>query len=362
MRCDAKVIVESLNTAVLVMDEEFRIFFTNQSAEQLFGKSQSHLTTLKLTDIIDPMQTSVLEALKEAVKPNFQGFIATEVIFNTGPSISVKGDLYISSYAGKTRGVLAEIRSVIHQQKVIDDIYRRDQHNAAQDLVRSLAHEIKNPLGGIRGAAQLLEISYGTTPGHKDYTSVIIEQTDRLKNLVDRLLGPQRPNPLTSANIHYVLEKVLSLIGMQIQGQIKIEKDYDPSLPEIPLDIDGMEQVFLNIILNATQALDEAHTKNPVIKITTRATFSMAINDIKYSTCMAVSISNNGPQIPQSLLSTIFYPMVTTKNSGSGLGLSLAQSIVQRHQGLIDCQSNPEKTIFRVLLPLNKHRTSSEEK
>lgn len=361
MRCEAKAIVESLNTAVLVTDEQFRIFYTNQSAEQLLGKSQSHLTTLKLTDLIDPSQTCVLDALKAAIQPNFQGFTATEVIFSTGPGLSVKGNLYISTYLGKVRGIVAEIRSTIHQQKVIDEIYRRDQHNAAQDLVRSLAHEIKNPLGGIRGAAQLLEISYGSTPGLSDYTKVIIEQTDRLKNLVDRLLGPQKPHPLVDANIHYVLEKVLSLVSMQTQGHIKIEKDYDPSLPEISLDVDGMEQVFLNIVLNATQALGEAEVESPKIRITTRATFSTVINDIKYPTCIAVSISNNGPQIPDSLLSTIFYPMVTTKSSGSGLGLSLAQNIVQRHHGLIDCQSTPEKTTFRVLLPLNKHRTSSEE-
>ncbi len=361
MRHNYHAILETLNTAVLQADAELKISYANTAAQQLLGMSLSRLTTLKATDLIDRGEHTLLSTLNTvAQEENFQGITFADVILCPEPSRNLTADLNVEMYSGGEKFIVIEIRSNLHQQKLMDEVNQRSQHNAARDLIRSLAHEIKNPLGGIRGAAQLLEISYGKTEGLKDYTSLIIEQTDRLKALVDRLLGPQRPNPLTLCNIHFVIEKVLSLVSMDIKGKVRIVKDYDPSLPELSLDLDGMQQVLINIILNAAQALAEAKTTDPFVKIVTRAVTGTVIHDTRFATCVCISISNNGPEIPENIRSTIFFPMVTTKPTGNGLGLSIAQNIIQRHNGQLECASSPELTTFRILLPLRTPKNRGE--
>lgn len=362
MHCDTKTIVESLNTAVLITDNSLKIAFANAAAEQLLGMSRTRLYTLKFNELIDKQESTILNALNDTnLKQSFSGFIASGIMLSPEPGHSVKVSLSISAYPAKRGGLIIELSSLPHQERLIAEQSLRDQHDAARSLIRALAHEIKNPLGGIRGAAQLLEMSYGHLEGFKDYTKVIIEQTDRLKELVDRLLGPQRPNPLTEANIHFVIEKVLSLVKMQPLGDIRIHKDYDPSLPELPLDIDSMQQVLLNIVNNAIQAMQQAQTPYPLIKIQTRAGIHTIINNIRYSPAVIISISNNGPQIPENLRHRIFYPMVTTKNDGNGLGLSIAQSIVERHGGVLQCTSTSQQTCFKIILPLTTAKKPREE-
>ena len=363
MTCDTRVIVECLNTAILVSDTSLKIVFANVAAETLLGMSRSRLYTLKFSDLIDKQETLLLNALNETnIKPNFQGFTATGILLSPEPGRSLEASLSISYYHARRSGLMVEITVQPHQMRLINEQQQREQHSAARNLIRSLAHEIKNPLGGIRGAAQLLEMSYKNIEGITDYTKVIIEQTDRLKELVDRLLGPQRPNPLIPTNIHYVIEKVLSLISMQPLGDIRIEKDYDPSLPEICMDIDAMQQVLLNIVNNASQALTQAKTCYPLIRIQTRAAIHQIVNNVRYSTALIISISNNGPKIPEEMLSRIFYPMVTTKNDGNGLGLSIAQGIVERHGGALECKSDTNQTVFRIILPLSMGHKDREDK
>ena len=355
MRYNAQTIIENLGTSVLVTDNLLRITYANSAAEQLFGMSRSRLQNKRFDCLIDKNEHRLLENLALAVKPNFQGFSAADVLISPEPGRTIKVDISIDAYLGdRGHGLIIEAKSIVHQQKLIDEIQLRDQHNAARDLVRNLAHEIKNPLGGIRGAAQLLEMTYGSTVELKEYTSLIIEQTDRLKALVDRLLGPQKPSPMIPTNIHFVIEKVLSLIAMQTQGKVSIKKDYDPSLPELNLDSDAMEQVFINLILNAVQALSSAKTESPLITIKTRAAFGQVINNKKYQTSIVISVINNGPEIPENIRQTIFYPMVSTKATGNGLGLSIAQSIVEHHNGSIECISDSDLTVFKVILPLKK--------
>ena len=227
------------------------------------------------------------------------------------------------------------------------------QHTAARDLIRSLAHEIKNPLGGIRGAAQLIEMSYANIQGIKDYTSLIIEQSDRLKALVNRLLGPQLPKELVPTNVHYLIEKVLNLVKVEEESKgIEFIKDYDPSLPELNLVADSIEQVLLNIINNAVQAMKEAGTKDPYVKVSTRANFGTVIRDRRYTSVFVISISNNGPEIPEKIKETVFYPMVTTKSNGNGLGLSIALNLIERHKGTIECLSDEHRTTFKIILPI----------
>ncbi len=365
MQADAKAILESLSTAVLLTDHNLKIVYANTAAEQLFSMSISKLTGgLKLTDLIDKSQKSLTDSLQQALKPHAQGFNASNVLIIPEPHQTIRTDLYITHYSGKGRGLIAEFKALDYQQKINQEMALRSQHLAARDLIRSLAHEIKNPLGGIRGAAQLLEMSYGKYEHLTDYTQVIIEQSDRLKNLVDRLLGPQRPNPLTSCNIHYVIEKVLSLEDMATRGNsdIRFIKDYDPSLPDLLLDVDAMQQAILNIISNAVHALSEAKTAHPQIIIQTRAQLgSRIINGIKYPSATIVSITDNGPGIPENIRETLFYPMVTSRPQGHGLGLSIAQGIIERHNGLIECDSEKGRTVFRIILPLRKDKLAGKE-
>ena len=357
MQHDAKALIESLNTAVLLTDGQLRIVFANSAAQQLFLLSRSRLLQMKLTDLIDKEQKNLLDSVQAALKPYATGFSASKAQFIPEPNRCVTADLNISHYAGKGKGLVVECRPVDYQQKINDEVQRRTQHLAARDLVRNLAHEIKNPLGGIRGAAQLVDMTYGSDKALHEYTRVIIEQADRLKALVDNLLGPQRPNPLTLGNVHYVIEKVLSLEAMETHGNVRFKKDYDPSLPELPLDVNAMEQALINIVSNAVQALTENKTHNPTIEVRTRARSGSWINGVKHPTSLVIVIADNGPGIPENIRETVFYPMVTSRTAGNGLGLSIAQSIVERHQGTIECESEPGRTVFKIILPYLKEKS-----
>lgn len=360
MHYDASTLIEGLATAVMVTDGQLRIVYANSSASQLLGLSQHRLLQMKFTDLIDKKQKSLLDSIHSTLKPYAPGFTAsrTQIMSENGHPITV--DLAISHYSGRVKGLVVEFRSIDYQQKINDDLQRRSQHLAARDLIRNLAHEIKNPLGGIRGAAQLVDMTYGSDQALHEYTKVIIEQADRLKALVDNLLGPQRPNPLVMCNIHYVIEKVLSLESMETQGNIRFKKDYDPSLPELPLDINAMEQAMINIVGNAVQALKGSSVRHPCIEIRTRARPGMRVNGVKIPTFLVIAFTDNGPGIPESIKETIFYPMVTTKADGNGLGLSIAQSIVERHHGTIECESEKGRTTFKIILPFQKDKFSAK--
>src|SRR5574344_2478642 len=223
---DKSNIVESPTTAVLITDNDFCIVYANTAAEQLCGISRTRLKHTNAIDLLDKTEESLLEALKEIYfTNNFQGFSAADVLVSPFPGKSSKADLSIFHYAQDDfEGLLLELHPIAHQEKLIHQVQQNNQYTAARDLIRSLAHEIKNPLGGIRGAAQLIDMTFGSNvAGIKDYTKVIIEQTDRLKLLVNNLLGPQIPNPLCMVNVHYLIEKILTLINMQPESKrIKI--------------------------------------------------------------------------------------------------------------------------------------------
>ena len=219
--------------------------------------------------------------------------------------------------------------------------------NVLKALVRGLAHEVKNPLGGIRGAAQLLEKEF-TTEDLKEYTQVIIGETDRLQKLVDDMLGPNRPLRKEMTNIHGVLERVRQLVSAESDDELKIVRDYDPSLPEFQADHDQLIQAILNIVRNAKQALQG----KGIITLRTRPERQVTIGQTYHRYVLKVDIIDNGPGIDPEFIEQIFYPMVTGRAEGTGLGLSIAQTLVAQHDGLIECNSKPGETIFTILLPL----------
>ena len=227
------------------------------------------------------------------------------------------------------------------------------QAEVTRELIRNLAHEIKNPLGGIRGAAQLLQMEVGSRP-LAEYTQVIIHEADRLQALVDRLLAPHRkPHVVSDVNIHEVCERVRSLMLAEFPHGLEVARDYDASIPEFRGDREQLIQAVLNIAHNAAQALaDRIAAGDACIVLRTRIARQVTIGKQRWRLALELHIQDNGPGVPDSILDRIFYPLVSGREGGSGLGLTLAQTFVQQHQGTIDCDSRPGETSFRILIPL----------
>ena len=228
-----------------------------------------------------------------------------------------------------------------------------DQAQANKELIRNLAHEIKNPLGGIRGAAQLLEMEI-TDRGLKEYTQVIIHEADRLQTLVDRLLAPhRRPHLVGDVNIHEVCERVRSLIVAEFPRGLKVVRDYDTSIPELRADREQLIQTVLNIAQNACQALAERIAAGDACLIFySRIARGVTFGKQRYRLALELHVIDNGPGVPDSIKDRIFYPLVSGREGGSGLGLTLAQTFVQQHHGMIEVDSVPGRTDFKILIPL----------
>lgn len=227
------------------------------------------------------------------------------------------------------------------------------QHGAGRRMVRQLAHEIKNPLGGIRGAAQLLERQLASDD-LKEYTQVIISETDRLAALVDTLLGPGGPPNKQAVNIHELLEYVIRIIEAESIFSITLSRDYDPGLPQIDLDRDQVIQALLNLVRNAVAALDG----QGALTLRTRAVSNFTIGNTRHRVIASIEIEDDGPGIPPELQDSVFYPLVTSRVEGTGLGLPTAQELISRHGGLIEFESKPGRTVFFVRLPLKQTATN----
>ena len=228
-----------------------------------------------------------------------------------------------------------------------------DQARSNKELIRNLAHEIKNPLGGIRGAAQLLEMEIATRE-LKEYTQVIIHEADRLQTLVDRLLAPHRHAHLVGdVNIHEVCERVRSLIAAEFPKGLTLVRDYDISIPELRADREQLIQTLLNIAQNACQALgDRIAALDACLTFRTRVARQVTFGKQRYRLALELHVIDNGPGVPESIRDHIFYPLVSGRDGGSGLGLTLAQTFVQQHHGMIEVDSAPGRTVFKILIPL----------
>jgi two-component system nitrogen regulation sensor histidine kinase GlnL len=246
---------------------------------------------------------------------------------------------------------LVEIRQLTRQDREERVL---DQAQATKELIRNLAHEIKNPLGGIRGAAQLLAMEIEGRDELSDYTTVIVQEADRLQQLVDRLLAPHRHARIVGdVNIHEVVERVRLLILSEFPKGLAIRRDYDASLPEFRGDLEQLIQAVLNIVRNGAQALeDQRAAGDAVIILRTRALRQVTVGKQRWRLALELHIEDNGPGIPEDLKDRIFYPLVSGREGGSGLGLPLAQTFVQQHQGTIECESAPGRTVFKILIPL----------
>ena len=249
--------------------------------------------------------------------------------------------------------ILAELWPLQQQVRQDREERLREQAHAQKELVRNLAHEIKNPLGGIRGAAQLLQMELAS-PELAEYTQVIVHEADRLQSLVDRLLAPHRQaQRVGDVNIHEVCERVRSLVLLEYPQGLRVQRDYDTSIPEFRGDREQLIQALLNIVQNAAQALSgRIAAGDAEIVLRTRVARQVTLGRQRYRLALELHVIDNGPGVPEAIKERIFYPLVTGRDGGSGLGLTLAQTFVQRHHGLIECESQPGRTDFRILIPL----------
>ena len=340
-----------LATAVLVLDRQGRVVHANAAAENLLELSRSRLIGSEVTRLFsdgEELSTSIAEALGEQFADKRQS------VRRPRPG---QADLELSatvvSLVAQPWPVLVELREIEQQLKVEREARFGDQARANRELVRSLAHEIKNPLGGLRGAAQLLEGEL-PDPGLREYTQVIIQEADRLQNLVDRLLEPHRaPRLPEHLNIHEVCERVRSLVLAEYPQGLAIVRDYDTSAPELLGDKAQLIQVVLNIVHNAAQVLRPAIARSEArIVLRTRVVRQVTLHGKRHKLALDLHVVDNGPGIPEELRDRIFYPLVSGRDGGTGLGLTLAQTFVEQHEGLIECESRPGMTDFRILLPI----------
>lgn len=344
---------DHLATMVAVVTPDGRCVFANASFENVLGLSRRSVQRGSVFQWF--IEGDMLRDTVAAVARNeFSTSRLEAQLRRPGPS---GGDALpvhaIINQMDGTPHVLVELVEIEAQTRQDREERALGQAQATKELIRNLAHEIKNPLGGIRGAAQLLEME-GQTRTLTEYTQVIIHEADRLQALVDRLLAPHRkPHVVSDVNIHEVCERVRSLILAEFPRGLAVQRDYDVSIPDFRGDREQLIQAVLNIAHNAAQALAERIVAgDAVITLRTRIARQVTLGKQRYRLALELHIEDNGPGVPESIRDRIFYPLVSGRDGGSGLGLTLAQTFVQQHQGTIECESEPGRTVFKIVIPL----------
>jgi two-component system nitrogen regulation sensor histidine kinase GlnL len=338
-----------LNTEIIILDESLRILWVNDSAlangwinDTKNQSSYSKFFCLKTEQEIKRVINMAIKDRKSVTKRDF------ELISNNNASREV--DLTVS-FSPKYEWIIIEVMSVDNLNKIIDSSKMASSQKIAANLARTLAHEVKNPLSGIKGSAQLLNSKLKDTFSSK-FLKIIIDETDRLNSIVSKILTPPKKPNLEPFNIHSALERVHSLALAEQNKNFNLIRDYDPSIPDIYGDENLFIHAVLNIVKNAMQAIN-IENEESFITISSRIAYSKPINGKVFSTICQIDIIDNGPGIPVDIQEQVFFPMMSTKDDGSGLGLSIAQDIIRIHGGSIAFSSKPGNTIFSILLPMS---------
>jgi two-component system nitrogen regulation sensor histidine kinase GlnL len=334
--------LDLLATAVVALDEQFVIRYANPAAENLLetgAKSLHGHAFLSLFDERDALERTLVEA-----RTSHWDYSAQNATYaRTRVQLSCVVTRIDAAAAPRELALLVELRPIEQQLRMAREERLFSEQQANRELIRNLAHEIKNPLGGLRGSAQLLERELDR-PELREYTQVIIKEADRLQKLMDRMLTPHRAPRLEPVGIHEVLERVRSLV--EAEFGVPVQRDYDPSLPDIVADREQLIQAVLNIARNAAQAGAQW------IEFRSRALRQVTLLRQRYRLALELQILDDGPGVPAEIQDRIFSPLVSGREGGTGLGLSLAQTFVQYHHGVVEFESRPGRTTFRILLPL----------
>jgi len=360
--------LDLLATAVVVVDDKQAVLYMNPAAENLFEASNTNVSGLTLERLFG--DNAVLATAINYAHANNCSYTEHELEFavNSRLRLNLACTVSPTDRGPAASGTLLEFRQIDQQLRVEREARLLEQSQAHRDLIRNLAHEIKNPLGGIRGAAQLLDREL-ERPALHEYTQVIIKESDRLQSLMDRLLTPHRlplPGPV---NIHEVLERVRSVILAEFPGMI-VRRDYDTSMPVLTGDREQLIQVVLNITRNAAQAIMSVGKEgsnaggkevgnegnkgsvNGEIRLKTRIARQVTLARRRFRHAVQVEICDNGPGIPEAMRARVFQPLISGREGGSGLGLTIAHDFVTQHHGAITFESAPGKTCFTLLLPV----------
>ena len=341
-----------LVSMVALVDREGHCLLANSALENAVGQSRRALQRTSVFDwVADPSplhEALLVVAANEVAVSRFAAQLRRQSGGGTDLPVHV-----VVSQPEPSGPLLLEMLEVEQQTRLDREERAHGLAQANKELVRNLAHEIKNPLGGIRGAAQLLGMEVKSKE-LTEYTQVIVDEADRLQSLVDRLLAPhRRPQLVVDVNIHEVCERVRSLVLAEFPRGLRVERDYDTSIPEFRGDREQLIQAVLNIAHNATQALsDRIAAGNAKLVLRTRVARQATFSRQRYRLALELHIEDNGPGVPESIRDRMFHPLVSGRDGGSGLGLTLAQTFVEQHQGTIDCESVPGRTIFKLLIPL----------
>jgi two-component system nitrogen regulation sensor histidine kinase GlnL len=337
--------LDQLATGVVVFDAGGMIVYVNPSAETLLGVSGVLLVGENISQVFE-RSLELLAAIQTAqVTRETVIEYELDVALNAHPPLRL--GCTISPLDAPQGGAFIELRTVDPHLRIARLEQTRLQQEASRELLRNLAHEIKNPLGGIRGAAQLLEHEL-PRESLREYTQVIIKESDRLQSLMERLLTPHRTPRFGAVNIHEVLERVRSLILAETPSGMVLQRDYDTSLPEVRADSEQLIQAVLNVARNAVQAM---HGQGKII-FRTRVSHQITLESRRHRIGLRAEIIDNGPGIPDDIREQIFYPLVSGREGGSGLGLAVAQTLIAQNHGTIDCDSHPGHTVFSIFLPI----------
>jgi two-component system nitrogen regulation sensor histidine kinase GlnL len=342
--------LDLLATLVLVVQADDRVLFANASFEDVMGLSRRSLHGVDATELFVDAQ-AMRQAITGARRHDFSALRFDDQLKRQGAEPYAVHVVVASTETPDE--VVVELLPQETQTRQDREERQMEQAQANKELIRNLAHEIKNPLGGIRGAAQLLQLELDSRD-LTEYTQVIVREADRLQTLVDRLLAPhRRPQVVGNVNIHEVCERVRTLILAEFPKGLQVRRDYDTSLPEFRGDVEQLIQAVLNIAHNAALALkDRIAMGDAQIILATRIARQVTFVKKRFRLALELHVIDNGPGIPDDIRERLFHPLVSGRDGGSGLGLNLAQSFVQQHQGLIECESQPGRTDFKILIPL----------
>jgi len=345
MKCD--VVLENLDCAILVVDYESVVQRVNIACEALFCKSRRHLVGISLVDLLP--HDFVQSKLKACFQRNTQYTLREVAINLNGKTALVDITLScVTNQQGIAPSVLIEINSINRISRFMKEKNQLERQQSFRLMMRGLAHEIKNPLGGIRGASQLLDREL-VDPTQKEFTDILIKEADRLTRLVDRVMGSRDALKPESLNVHEVLEHVVHLVSVDTKKPPIINRFYDPALPEIQADKEQLIQAVLNIVCNAIEAQSKA--KKTVIGFITQFERFVTINQVMFRRALKIQIWDEGSGVPDDMKEIIFDPLITGRPEGTGLGLSITQEIVQRHKGVVQLEEYKGNTCFSMYLP-----------
>ncbi len=352
LRIEGSELLDALVTSVFVLDDDLRVDYLNAAAQTLVGLSPNQALGRRIGELTRGADT--LLPLFERARSGGEGVVQRELAWPGPAGVDRILDCAVTQVAigPDNARLLLEIEDITQHRRLTRENALLAQLGGSRLMVRQLAHEIKNPLGGLRGAAQLLEREL-LDPALREYTRVIISEADRLTNLLDSMLGPGRPPSKQLVNVHELLERVYHLLRSEASQGVTVDRDYDPSLPPLTVDPNHIIQAMLNLGRNALQALSGPGVIAPRLVLRTRAASNVGVGARRHRLVASIQFEDNGPGVNPEIRDTIFYPLVSGRADGTGLGLGIAQDLVSRHGGLIEFDSTPGRTVFIILLPMD---------